>query len=325
MINTTFKISILLLINCLLFNYSASASSIIGVKKKGHGGHDPCQRIDCLDLGNLVSEPNVPYSEIDVEININKLVPSSQFAFPWHIKAKSLTGRHLGQSGLIHGQDFIENPINNNLRKVDVLVEIDATLLARFIRSQSAFQGEGCEIDQCGILFDDIDIVFSIYSGTNEITMQCQSFNSSYLEAETHVQISNFRTCDCADSFSISEERDMQEFEINLSRSSFDIFQRLQESMTPANSTQDLSIDSPSFQVFPNPAESFINVRILPPNSETRLISLKSIEGKKIKEQKINGNQDIVSFNLSGLPGGVYIISYQSSSRMYSKKVIVNP
>ena len=78
-------------------------------------------------------------------------------------------------------------------------------------------------------------------------------------------------------------------------------------------------IENPSFNMYPNPSSSTVNLEL--DNSQSRVV-LRSLLGVQIKEFLANGN---ISFDVSGLPTGLYIVEVinQSTGKSSIKKLLI--
>ena len=73
------------------------------------------------------------------------------------------------------------------------------------------------------------------------------------------------------------------------------------------------------FNSYPNPASSFVNIHSGLINSKLVLLSL---TGKIIAQKYTNGKQ--VTFNVSNLPSGIYILQKLNKGKLVEvKKIIV--
>ena len=88
---------------------------------------------------------------------------------------------------------------------------------------------------------------------------------------------------------------------------------------TSTLSTSDLEINSFNFQVYPNPSNNEINVKL---NNNDHIINIEiySLIGKKV--YKTSNNLDKI--NINHLPEGIYIIKAKGNKNSYIKKFIKN-
>lgn len=75
------------------------------------------------------------------------------------------------------------------------------------------------------------------------------------------------------------------------------------------------------FKIFPNPANQMVNIKIN--NTDNYTLSIYNIAGKLITKQKIASGKDTISYNVSNLAKGVYIVSLSTGNKSYSEKLVV--
>ena len=76
------------------------------------------------------------------------------------------------------------------------------------------------------------------------------------------------------------------------------------------------------FSVWPNPANSVLNVKLEKGSSEAAIISISDIQGREVLTDKLN---DVTNaLNISGLSEGVYMVKVVQGSTQQFKKIIVN-
>ncbi|MDP1726667.1 MAG: T9SS type A sorting domain-containing protein [Bacteroidota bacterium] len=93
----------------------------------------------------------------------------------------------------------------------------------------------------------------------------------------------------------------------------------------PASGIKDiLNIDN-IIQVYPNPGNGIIYVRLANTQNEDVLISVMDMLGKEILRTSIMGNnQQTEELDLTGAPKGFYLIKVQTENNIYIKKLQVN-
>ncbi|NBC06891.1 MAG: DUF11 domain-containing protein [Bacteroidetes bacterium] len=95
------------------------------------------------------------------------------------------------------------------------------------------------------------------------------------------------------------------------------------DSATP-NSVSD-PLPTGAVEVFPNPASSLLNVALDLQASNAATIDLFSMDGRLMQSTRVdlNGTPQIVPFNVSQLPAGMYMVKVQAGSRTSVEKVVL--
>lgn len=75
-----------------------------------------------------------------------------------------------------------------------------------------------------------------------------------------------------------------------------------------------------SFSVFPNPANNKLTIKLNTNYSKETTIVLYAINGKKVLEQNINGEE--INLDISKLDKGIYILMLQGSSGVITEKIV---
>ncbi|MCS7028505.1 MAG: T9SS type A sorting domain-containing protein [Bacteroidia bacterium] len=80
--------------------------------------------------------------------------------------------------------------------------------------------------------------------------------------------------------------------------------------------------------IFPNPVHSQMTVSWEHPYTEMAYIHIFDVQGKKVAtlyQDYIKAGRNVLYFNTTALPNGVYILTVQTNSRTYSSKLVVQP
>lgn len=72
---------------------------------------------------------------------------------------------------------------------------------------------------------------------------------------------------------------------------------------------------------YPNPVKDVLNINLSGPENMDGSISVISLEGKVMQQQKIN-NESIVRLNLNQLPHGIYLCRYTNATEVKTVKII---
>lgn len=81
---------------------------------------------------------------------------------------------------------------------------------------------------------------------------------------------------------------------------------------------------TPTIKVFPNPAKTYISIK-LPPNlsGNNFIIEVLSVEGKRVSAEMITGENKIIHYNVDNLPDGIYFLRVKSEKETFIQKMIV--
>jgi len=76
-------------------------------------------------------------------------------------------------------------------------------------------------------------------------------------------------------------------------------------------------------QVFPNPANHILNVKIPPLATSDGSISLLDYTGKTVLVRQIESGASIIELNVSAIPKGFYIVQFKDENFIQLKRIIV--
>ena len=82
-------------------------------------------------------------------------------------------------------------------------------------------------------------------------------------------------------------------------------------------------MDSPFFEVFPNPASGMLTVRAKNTAAYDRRIDLLSLHGQALRTTQLNAGEDSQTLPLAGLPLGLYCLRVQDGPAIRVQKVLV--
>lgn len=92
----------------------------------------------------------------------------------------------------------------------------------------------------------------------------------------------------------------------------------------PVNSVEETFTDNNAFIIYPNPAESMVNLRL----NRTALSDINyvvyDISGKKIMEGKLDKNQIDASINVSALNTGLYLVQLTTNQWQSTQRLMIN-
>ena len=80
-------------------------------------------------------------------------------------------------------------------------------------------------------------------------------------------------------------------------------------------------LNEEDFKIFPNPFNSKLSVSIDRSLENPGIISLCDMNGRVIMEKRTSGNSEF-EFDLSTIPQGVYMLSFQSEEKQFSRMII---
>jgi hypothetical protein len=95
----------------------------------------------------------------------------------------------------------------------------------------------------------------------------------------------------------------------------------------PTSSHGIIGFDGPLINIYPNPAQEYINVDLRAAYADPVLIRLYNISGKRVMEEQVPPLQTEVTLNLQSLKYGLYIIEIRNKTGLnviHHGKVIVN-
>ena len=101
-------------------------------------------------------------------------------------------------------------------------------------------------------------------------------------------------------------------------------FEILVNSGESINATEEAD-DFFAVSLTPNPAEEYVVVNATSPSESTAILSIISMEGKSIFQQKLkmdNVNRP-VTINTSSLPNGFYVVKIQAENHVSTRKLII--
>ena len=88
-------------------------------------------------------------------------------------------------------------------------------------------------------------------------------------------------------------------------------------------STVESDLENKSIKIFPNPTSDFIAIQIGGLNNQGLCIKLFDIQGKLLRESKINKGQTISYFDIQTVYSGTYIIELSANGFSTSRKIII--
>lgn len=75
--------------------------------------------------------------------------------------------------------------------------------------------------------------------------------------------------------------------------------------------------------VYPNPANSVINIEFAEANKEENFVTLFDMDGRAVLETIFGRNQNKLTFDVSGVRGGFYILKISNKNNVFTRKVII--
>ena len=88
-------------------------------------------------------------------------------------------------------------------------------------------------------------------------------------------------------------------------------------------STVESDLENKNIKIFPNPTSDFIAIQIRGLNNQGLCIKLFDIQGKLLRESKINKGQTISYFDIQTVYSGTYIIELSANGFSTSRKIII--
>lgn len=78
-----------------------------------------------------------------------------------------------------------------------------------------------------------------------------------------------------------------------------------------------------SFEVFPNPASGFFNIKTVVAESRERKVEVLNLDGRLIHTMVLATGETSMRVDLDGLPSGIYIVRLLDETSLFTQKVIV--
>ena len=86
-----------------------------------------------------------------------------------------------------------------------------------------------------------------------------------------------------------------------------------------------IKAEEASFEVYPNPADSYLRIRFLYKNNNAGDLSIFDQSGKQVySETDISFADNYHEIDVSSLSPGIYIMKFPTANRSYSKKIVIN-
>ncbi len=73
--------------------------------------------------------------------------------------------------------------------------------------------------------------------------------------------------------------------------------------------------------IWPNPVKDILNI-MLDQQTETVELSISDMQGRIVSKQTFENPQYVMTFDMSGLPSGMYMIKLSDAHRSSSRKII---
>ena len=84
-----------------------------------------------------------------------------------------------------------------------------------------------------------------------------------------------------------------------------------------------LSLTENSFSIFPNPVDNIANLKCELNNTSNIKVTLKNSYGLQVKELFFENIENEISFDISDLPIGLYIVTLSSKDFSASQKMVI--
>ncbi len=75
--------------------------------------------------------------------------------------------------------------------------------------------------------------------------------------------------------------------------------------------------------IYPNPANTMVNIRVEGSLSQPMTMRLINFNGVVVKSMEVNAGINLVRFDISGLPDGIYLFCLQSKDQVITKKLSI--
>lgn len=165
----------------------------------------------------------------------------------------------------------------------------------------------------------DDQLTLTLSNGTQTVTLETVDASSS----SSQWTFQNFRVKDFitpTNTMLFSLETSDQSGTGHLVEAGLDLFQVVDSLPSAAFALP--SEDALSFFVYPNPAHGLVHIQWIKPVQQF-LIHISDASGKLVFAQRIDGNKNFHSIDVSSLPDGIYLIKATSGRSVTQRKLVV--
>ncbi len=82
-------------------------------------------------------------------------------------------------------------------------------------------------------------------------------------------------------------------------------------------------LDKDDIKVYPNPTHNSITVELSEPLAQTSTVRVYDVNGKQLKEIKLQADEPNITFSVFDLQSGFYFLRLQSGAKVFNKKIVV--
>jgi len=320
------KICIRFLLIIISFSLSTlmMAANVLEVTKVKDKGSD----IDHCLIGSILYQELLSLSQdssnyLDLTLTINENDPSYKFRFPWVIQAFTSSGTSIATSSLIHATDFFSSGQSNTLRTAKSTIFLTPGGVTRAAMEEDA---QDCLVNEDGREYSLLRLTFKIFrAGTSiEVDSTCNSFGGNSLNENSHIKKQEFQTCSC---LYIRNSVNKIQNDPYIQRSSASIAQMnsfIAQSFSEKNLNTRTSNKNSSIHVYPNPANSYINIYSDVKGQSIRSVELFTMNGQAIYQIHLNDISNQASIDLLRIPNGTYILKILSNRNNHLSRLVIN-
>lgn len=319
------KISIqgfILLLSLILSNTSNLFSSSAIIQRRD-GSHDICDPKSCIqnDIGW-----DQQYM-IDFSVVINRSNVETSCEFPWKIKAFDADGRFVGESEEILMEDFYNVPAS--LKEAGARVLLPQVSLIRSPHSD-------CYQNSCGDNYILVELIFRLYSGSEEVEYSCPLFNNPALTPYTHEIEESIVVCNCpifeSESDTIVSEPPVHYWYYGSTYTPTPIIPHNISSLLKVETVESFPsislkendrVETTKIQILQNPIKDHLKIKFSKEKTENLSIDIFSLTGSRVLKQFITSTKkQELYLDISKIPTGTYFIRFKFNNVVYTKKIL---
>lgn len=310
----------ILLLSLILCNASNLFSSGAIIQRRD-GSHDICDPKSCL-------QDHIGWDQeymIDFSVVINRSDIETSCEFPWRIKAFDANGRFVGESEEIFKEDFYNVP--SSLKEAGARVILPQVPLLRSPHSD-------CYQNSCGDSYILVELIFKLYSGSEEVEYSCPLFNNPALNPYTHEIEESVVVCNCpifeSETDTIVSEPPLYHWSygstytpvITQNISSMSKVDTI-ESFSSISIKENDRVETTGIQILQNPVKNHLKIKFSKEKTTNFSIDIFSLTGSNVLKRFISSpKKQELYLDISNIPSGTYFVRFKSNNVVYTKKIL---